>query len=190
MKREKIRCPWCGEDELYVRYHDEEWGVPVKDDKKIFEFLILEGAQAGLSWFTILKRREGYRSAFAGFDALKVARFGEDDVIRLMGDERIIRNKAKIQSAVKNARAFLAVAEERGTFADYLWDFVDGRPMVNRWDELSQLPPATPLSTKISKDMKNRGFSFFGPIVCYAHMQATGMVNDHLIKCFRHRELR
>ena len=183
------RCPWCGADELYVRYHDEEWGVPVRDDQKLFEFIVLEGAQAGLSWLTILRRRENYRAAFANFDILKVARFGDDDVVRLLGDSGIIRNKAKIQSTIRNAKAFLNVAEEFGTFAEYLWRFVDNRSIVNAWTDLSQIPAVTPLAEKISKDMKKRGFSFFGPTVCYAHMQATGMVNDHLTGCFRYGEL-
>jgi DNA-3-methyladenine glycosylase I len=186
---EKRRCPWCGTDELYVRYHDEEWGVPVRDDRKLFEFLVLEGAQAGLSWITILRRRENYRAAFADFDVQKVAEFGESHVTRLMNDAGIIRNKAKIESAVKNARVFLKVAEEYGSFDAYLWGFVDGKPIVNRWKEPSQIPPVVPLAEKISKDMKKRGFSFFGPTVCYAHMQATGMVNDHLTSCFRYKEL-
>lgn len=183
------RCPWCGTEDLYVKYHDEEWGVPVRDDRKLFEFLILEGAQAGLSWITILRRREGYRAAFARFDPRKVARFGEKETTRLMEDTGIIRNRAKIESAVKNARAFLAVAEEFGSFGKYLWNFVDGEPIVNRWSDPSQVPAFTPLAEMISKDMKRRGFSFFGPTVCYAHMQATGMVNDHLTDCFRHVEL-
>ena len=183
------RCPWCGADVLYMKYHDEEWGAPLRDDRKLFEFLILEGAQAGLSWITILRRRENYRAAFVGFDPERVARFGDDDVARLLGDAGIIRNGAKIRSAVKNARAFLKVAEEFGTFGEYLWGFVDGQPIINRWSELSQVPAVTPLAEKISKDMKKRGFSFFGPTVCYAHMQATGMVNDHLTGCFRYKEL-
>ncbi|MDR1378923.1 MAG: DNA-3-methyladenine glycosylase I [Synergistaceae bacterium] len=186
---EKQRCPWCGTDDLYVRYHDEEWGVPVKDERKLFEFIVLEGAQAGLSWITILRRRENYRAAFAGFDVQSVAKFGEDDVTRLMNDAGIIRNRAKIESAVKNARTFLKVAEEYGTFGAYLWGFVDGKPIVNRWTEGNQIPATTLLAEKISKDMKKRGFSFFGPTVCYAHMQATGMVNDHLTSCFRYEEL-
>ena len=183
------RCHWCGSDELYIRYHDEEWGVPVRDDQKLFEFIVLEGAQAGLSWLTILRRRENYRAAFANFDILKVAQFSNDDVVRLLGDTGIIRNKAKIQSTIRNAKAFLNVAEEFGTFAEYLWRFVDNRPIANAWAELSQIPAVTPLAEKISKDMKKRGFSFFGPTVCYAHMQATGMVNDHLTSCFRYGEL-
>ena len=189
MAKKISRCPWCGDNELYVRYHDEEWGVPVRDDRKLFEFIVLEGAQAGLSWLTILRRRDNYRAAFAGFDVLKVAGFGENDITRLLGDSGIIRNKAKIQSTIKNARAFLDVAEEFGSFAEYLWNFVDDRPIVNAWTELSQIPAVTPLAEKISKDMKKRGFSFFGPTVCYAHMQATGMVNDHLTSCFRYGEL-
>jgi DNA-3-methyladenine glycosylase I len=189
MMRNEPRCPWCGTDELYVRYHDEEWGVPVRDDRKLFEFLVLEGAQAGLSWITILRRRENYRAAFANFDVQKVAGFGENDVARLVNDAGIIRNKAKIESAIKNARVFLKVAEEYGSFAAYLWGFVDGKPIVNQWKEMSQIPAVVPLAEKISKDMKKRGFSFIGPTVCYAHMQATGMVNDHLTTCFRYAEL-
>ena len=183
------RCGWCGTEELYVKYHDEEWGAPVRDERKLFEFLILEGAQAGLSWITILRRRENYRAAFAAFDVQKVARFGPDDVARLIQDAGIIRNKSKIESSIKNARSFLAVAEEFGSFGAYLWNFVDGKPIVNHWAELSQVPAVTPLAEKISKDMKRRGFTFFGPTICYAHMQATGMVNDHLTGCFRHGEL-
>ncbi|MDR2137141.1 MAG: DNA-3-methyladenine glycosylase I [Synergistaceae bacterium] len=186
---EKRRCPWCGSEDLYVRYHDEEWGVPVKDERKLFEFIVLEGAQAGLSWITILRRRENYRAAFADFDVQAVAGFDESDVTRLLNDSGIIRNRAKIESTVKNARAFLRVAEEYGTFGSYLWGFVDGKPIVNRWAEGNQIPATTPLAEKISKDMKKKGFSFFGPTVCYAHMQATGMVNDHLTSCFRYKEL-
>ena len=189
MREEQNRCPWCAQGELYEKYHDEEWGVPVRDDRKLFEFLILEGAQAGLSWITILKRRENYRSAFANFDVFKVASFGEDDVVRLLSDEGIIRNKSKIESAIKNARAFLKVAEEFGSFGSYLWDFVDNSPIVNQWNDLSQVPAVTPLAEEISKNMKKKGFSFFGPTICYAHMQATGMVNDHLTSCFRYGEL-
>jgi DNA-3-methyladenine glycosylase I len=183
------RCPWCGTEELYTRYHDEEWGVPVRDDRKLFEFITLEGAQAGLSWLTILRRRENYRAAFVLFDPLKVAAFSSDDADRLMRDTGIIRNRKKIESAITNARAFLKVAEEFGSFSVYLWGFVEGYPIVNRWSDVSQVPAVVPLAEKISKDMKRRGFSFFGPTVCYAHMQATGMVNDHLTGCFRHAEL-
>lgn len=183
------RCPWCGDDPLYTHYHDEEWGVPVWDDRKIFEFLLLEGAQAGLSWITILRRRENYRAAFAYFDPQEVARFGEADVERLMGDAGIVRNRLKIESAVRNARAFLKTAEAFGSFASYLWGFVEGRPVIGRWEKLSDIPASTPIAATISRDMKRRGFSFFGPVICYAHMQATGMVNDHLMSCFRHAPL-
>ena len=183
------RCPWCGDDPLYVRYHDEEWGVPVHDDRKLFEFLVLEGAQAGLSWLTILRRREGYRRAFAGFDPEAVARFDETDIERLRNDASIIRNRAKIRSAVVNARAFLAVREEFGSFDRYIWRFVDGRPIVNTWTRDEDIPAATPLSETISRDLKARGFSFVGPTIVYAHLQATGMVNDHLVDCFRHDEI-
>ena len=183
------RCSWCGDDPLYVRYHDEEWGVPVHDDRTWFEFLILEGAQAGLSWLTILRRREGYRRAFEGFDVEKVAAFGEDDVERLLRDSSIIRNRAKIGAAVSNARAFLAVQEEFGSFDSYIWEWVGGSPIQNSWRRLEDVPASTPLSERISKDLKRRGFAFVGPTIIYAHMQATGMVNDHLVNCPRHREL-
>lgn len=183
------RCPWCGDDPLYVRYHDEEWGVPLHDDQSLFEFLVLEGAQAGLSWLTILRRREGYRRVFARFDAEKVARFGEKDIERLMGDAAIIRNRAKIRAAIGNARAFLAVQEEFGSFDAFIWRFVDGRPLRNRWRRLEDIPAKTPLSERISGELKGRGFAFVGPTIVYAHMQATGMVNDHLVDCFRYDEL-
>jgi DNA-3-methyladenine glycosylase I len=183
------RCSWCGDDSLYVRYHDEEWGVPVHDDRKLFEFLVLEGAQAGLSWLTILRRREGYARAFAGFDAQRVARFGERDFERLVGDVSIIRNRAKIRAAISNARAFLDVQHEFGSFDEYIWRFVDNRPIRNQWKRLEDIPAMTPLSETISKDLKTRGFGFVGPTIVYAHMQATGMVNDHLVSCFRYEEL-
>jgi DNA-3-methyladenine glycosylase I len=183
------RCSWCGADPLYVRYHDEEWGVPVHDDRTLFEFVILEGAQAGLSWITILRKREGYRKAFAGFDPEKVARFGARDLARLMADASIVRNRAKIEAAIGNARALLEVQSELGSFAEYQWQFVDGRPMQNRYRTLRDLPAQTEVSKAMAKDMKRRGFRFFGPVVAYAHMQATGMVNDHVVGCFRHREL-
>lgn len=183
------RCPWCGDDPLYVRYHDDEWGVPVHDDRKLFEFLILEGAQAGLSWLTILRRREGYRQAFADFDAERVALFDDDDFDRLVQDASIIRNRAKIRAAIGNAQAFLAVQEESGSFDTYIWAFVEGSPIQNSWCELGDLPATTPLSEKISKDLKTRGFRFVGPTIVYAHMQATGMVNDHLVSCFRYRTI-
>lgn len=179
------RCDWCLSDPLYIKYHDEEWGVPVHDDRKHFEFLILEGAQAGLSWFTILKRREEYRRCFANFDAIRVAKFNERDVTRLMKDAGIIRNQAKIRSAVTNAQAFLRIQEEFGSFDEYCWRFVDGRPIVNRRKDLRDIPATTPVSDAFSKDLKQRGFKFVGSTIVYAHMQAVGMVNDHLKTCFR-----
>jgi DNA-3-methyladenine glycosylase I len=183
------RCGWCGEDPLYIRYHDEEWGVPVTDDRKLFEFLVLEGAQAGLSWITILRKRKAYRKAFAGFRPARVARFGARDVRRLLGDAGIVRNRLKIESAITNARAFLEVQEEFGTFARYAWDFVDGRTKVNRVRSMREIRPTSPESDAWSKDMRRRGFRFVGSTILYAHMQATGMVNDHLVGCFRHREI-
>ena len=183
------RCEWCGDSELYRQYHDTEWGVPCYDDPTLFEFLILEGAQAGLSWITVLKKRQNYRRAFADFDAQKVARFNSRSVERLMNDAGIVRNRLKIESAITNARCFLEVQSEFGSFADYMWGFVDGKPIQNRWQSMQQLPASTPLSDAISKDMKKRGFRFFGTTICYAHMQAVGMVNDHVVSCFRHREV-
>lgn len=186
----RSRCGWCGDDELYVRYHDTEWGVPLKDDRALFEFLVLEGAQAGLAWITVLRKREGYRAAFDGFDPGKVARYSDAKVQRLLEDPRIIRNRLKVQSARRNAQAFLAVQEEWGSFSDYIWNFVDGRPVQNRWRSLAEIPASTPLSDTISKDLKKRGFNFVGTTIVYAHMQATGMVNDHVVTCFRHEECR
>ncbi|MDR1740425.1 MAG: DNA-3-methyladenine glycosylase I [Synergistaceae bacterium] len=183
------RCPWCGSDPLYVRYHDEEWGVPQRDDRRLFEFILLEGAQAGLSWLSILRRRENYRAAFAGFDPEKVAHFGAADVSRLLAERGIVRNRKKIESAVTNARAFLGVAEEFGSFASYMWGFVDGTPIKNAWAAPSDVPAQTPLSERISADMRRRGFTFFGPVIAYSHMQAVGMVNDHLTCCFRRAEV-
>jgi DNA-3-methyladenine glycosylase I len=185
----RTRCSWCGDDPLYVDYHDREWGVPVRDDRKLFEFLVLEGAQAGLSWITILRKREGYRAAFDGFDADRVARYGEDRIVELLADPGIVRNRQKLRSAVGNARAFLAVQEELGSFGEYLWSFVNGRPIQNAWRSLAEIPATTPLAETISKDLKKRGFRFVGPTIVYAHMQATGMVNDHLVDCFRYREI-
>jgi DNA-3-methyladenine glycosylase I len=185
----KKRCPWSGDDPLYVEYHDTEWGVPVHDDRKLFEFLILEGMQAGLSWITILRKRENFRRAFAGFDPEKVARFGPRDVTRLMGDAGIVRNRSKILAAVSNAQAFLRVREEFGSFDQYVWQFVGGEPRVNRRRGVLDVPAATPQSDAMSRDLKQRGFKFVGTTICYAHMQATGMVNDHLTTCFRHSEL-
>lgn len=179
------RCTWVpANNELYVKYHDEEWGVPVHDDRKWFEFLVLESVQAGLSWLTILKRREGYRAAFAQFNPEKVAQFTEDDIQRLLQDERIIRNQAKVRAAVNNAQKFLEVQTEFGSFDAYMWQWVDGKTILNHWTENSQVPAITPLAENIAKDMKLRGFKFLGPTVLYAHMQATGLVNDHLESCF------
>ena len=177
------RCNWCHGDELYTRYHDDEWGVPCHDDQKLFEFLILEGAQAGLSWITILKRREGYRKAFHQFDVQQVARMTEQDVETLMLDEGIIRNRLKIQSAVKNARALIRVQEEFGSFNQYLWSFVNHQPIINHRQSMSEVPATTEISDQMSKDLKKRGFSFVGSTICYAYMQAMGLVNDHLITC-------
>jgi DNA-3-methyladenine glycosylase I len=183
------RCAWAKEENM-VRYHDEEWGVPLHDDRRIFEFLVLEGAQAGLSWQTILNRRAGYRAAFAGFDPEVVARFGKRDVARLLRDARIIRNRQKIEAAIANAAALLRVQEEFGRFDAYIWRFVGGRPLQNRWRRIAELPASTRESAAMSKDLRARGFRFVGPTICYAHMQATGMVNDHLVDCFRHAEVR
>jgi DNA-3-methyladenine glycosylase I len=185
----ELRCGWCGTDPLYVAYHDTEWGVPVHEDRRLFEFLVLEGAQAGLSWLTILRKREAYRRAFAGFDAEKVARFGPRQVARLLADAGIVRNRLKIEAAIENARRFLAVQEAFGSFDAYVWRFVDGRPIVNRWKTPAQVPASTRESDALSRDLKARGFKFVGTTICYAHMQATGMVNDHLADCFRHAEV-
>ena len=182
------RCGWCGDDDLYVKYHDEEWGVPLYDDRTLFEFLVLEGAQAGLAWITVLRKRDGYRAAFDGFDVDKVARYGDDKLERLLKDARIVRNRLKVHSARRNARAFLAVQEEWGSFARYIWHFVDGRPVQNHWPSMADVPATSPVSDRISKDMKRRGFNFVGSTIVYAHMQATGMVNDHVVECFRHDE--
>ena len=189
MAKERVRCPWSlGVSEAYLSYHDEEWGIPVRDDARQFEFLILEGAQAGLSWSTILHRRAGYRKAFAGFDPERVARFTPQRVQALLKDPGIIRNRLKVAAAVTNARAFLAVREEFGSFGDYIWRFVDGRPRQNRWKLQSEVPATSAESDALSKDLRRRGFKFVGSTIVYAHMQATGMVNDHLVGCFRHRE--
>lgn len=183
------RCDWCGVDPHYVAYHDTEWGVPLHDERALFEFLILEGAQAGLSWSTILKKRDGYRRAFDGFDAERIARYDDADVARLLADPGIVRNRLKVASAITNARATLKIREEFGGLDAYFWRFVDGRPIQNAWRELGQIPASTPLSDRISRDLKKRGFKFVGSTIVYAHMQATGMVNDHLVDCFRYREL-
>ena len=188
--KSKKRCAWCGglyED--YVRYHDEEWGVPVHDDRKHFEFLILEGAQAGLSWSTILNRREGYRKAFADFDPEMVAQYDEKKYEELLQDVNIIRNKLKIKSAINNAQRFLEVQQEFGSFNTYIWGFTDGNPVINSWTKMSDIPARTELSDRISQDLKKRGFNFVGSTIIYAHLQATGIVNDHEVSCFRYKEL-
>ena len=186
---ELIRCPWSGQDPLYRAYHDREWGTPLHDDRQLFEFLTLEGAQAGLAWITILRKRDGYRKAFAGFDPAVVARFEAERVAQLLTDPGIVRNRLKVESAVSNARAFLQVQQEFGSFAAYMWRFVDGRPRQNAWRSLAEVPASTPQSDAFSRDLKQRGFRFVGTTICYAHMQATGMVNDHLVDCFRWRQL-
>jgi DNA-3-methyladenine glycosylase I len=180
------RCEWAGSDPAMVAYHDEEWGVPSRDERHLFELLTLEGAQAGLSWSTILRKRAGYRQAFAGFDAEAVARFGPHDVERLLGDAGIVRNRLKIESTIANAQAVLVVREERGSFAEYLWEFVGGTPLRGGWERLSDLPTETPESRTMSKELKRRGFRFVGPTVCYAFMQAVGLVDDHVTSCFRY----
>jgi DNA-3-methyladenine glycosylase I len=182
------RCPWA-KNELSLRYHDEEWGVPQHDDRTLFEFLILEGAQAGLSWDTILKKREAYRAAFDQFDAETVAGYDARKVARLLADPGIVRNRLKVAAAIGNARAYLAVREEAGGFGPYLWQFVEGRPTINRWKSFDQVPSRTAASDAMSKDLKSRGFKFVGSTICYALMQAVGMVNDHLVGCFRHAAL-
>jgi DNA-3-methyladenine glycosylase I len=184
------RCAWVGTEPLYVAYHDHEWGVPVHDDRLLFEFLVLEGAQAGLSWLTILKKREGYRRAFAGFDPGKVAAFGPTDVDRLLADPEIVRNRLKVTSAITNAQAFLRVQEEFGSFDAYVWRFVDGETIQNRWKTTEEIPAKTIEAESLSSDLKRRGFRFVGPTIMYAHMQATGMVNDHTVECFRWAELK
>lgn len=186
MKPERLRCPWPT-DELYCRYHDDEWGVPVHDDRLLFEFTVLEGAQAGLSWQTILNKRENYREAFANFEPEKVARFSEKKVEQLMQNPGIVRNRLKIASTITNAKAFLKVWEEFGTFDAYLWRFVDGQPIVNRRQSMKEVPARTEVSDAMSKDLLKRGFKFVGSTICYANMQAIGMVNDHLVTCFRHK---
>ena len=185
-----IRCQWCGTDPLYVRYHDEEWGAPSRNDRHLFEMLLLEGAQAGLAWITILRKREGYRRAFAGFDPERIACFTEADQQRLRLDPGIVRNRLKIASAVRNARAWLALVSQRGSFADYLWDFVDGRPVQNAFRSLSDVPASTPLSDRISKDLQRQGFNFVGSTIVYAYLQSVGVVNDHVVDCFRYRDSR
>jgi len=189
-KSEKIRCPWShGVSVAYEHYHDREWGVPARDDATQFEFLILESAQAGLSWSTVLHKRDGYRRAFAGFDPVKVARFTPRKIETLIADPAIIRNRLKINAAVTNAQAFLAIREEFGSFTDYIWGFVDGEPVLNRWRRQQDVPATSAVSDVLSRDLKQRGFKFVGSTIIYAHMQATGLVNDHLVDCFRYKEV-
>ncbi len=184
-----IRCEWANGKEIHEKYHDEEWGVPVHSDRLLFEFLILEGAQAGLSWLTVLRKREEYRKAYDNFDPVKVAGYDENKVAELIGNKGIIRNKLKINSSVSNARKFLAVKEEFGSFDSYIWQFTDGRVIKNAWKTINEIPAKTKVSDKMSKDLVQRGFKFVGSTICYAHMQATGMVNDHLVHCFRYNEV-
>lgn len=184
-----IRCQWPGNDPLYIVYHDEEWGVPVHEDRRWFEFIVLDGAQAGLSWITILRKRENYRRAFDHFDPALVASYDETKIADLLADPGIVRNRLKVRSAISNAQAFLRIQENFGSFDNYIWPFVGGRPIVNAWTEMSQLPAETEEARVLSRDLKQRGFSFVGPTIVYAFMQAAGMVNDHVVSCFRHREL-
>lgn len=185
----KKRCGWVSDDPLYLRYHDEEWGVPLHDDRRLFEALILDGFQAGLSWLTILKKRENFRKAFDDFDALKISRYSEKKFDRLMNDAGIVRNRLKIRAAIDNAKAYLAVRKEFGSFDTYIWQFVDHKTIVNKWKKLKDLPPKTPVSDRMSKDMKDRGFRFVGSTICYAFMQASGLVNDHTTDCFRYNQV-
>ncbi len=183
------RCSWCGEDPLYVAYHDEEWAVPIWDSKELFAKLILDGAQAGLSWITILRRREGYYAAMDALDPERMARWSDKRIQKLLGDERIIRNRLKVESARSNAIAYLELEEEMGSFSEYLWSYVGGAPIVNRFRELSEIPAETEVSKRLSKDLKKRGFRFVGPTIVYAFLQAAGLVNDHIVSCFRHHEV-
>lgn len=187
--KEKVRCSWCLKTENYIEYHDKEWGLPVHDDRKHFEFLILEGAQAGLSWLTILNKREGYRKAFADFDPVKVARFTEAKCEKILLDPGIVRNRLKVYGAVNNAKRFLEVQEEFGSFDKYIWSFVGGKPIINKWKTLGQIAPTTKESDALSKDLIKRGFKFVGSTVIYSHMQACGLVNDHIADCFRYKEV-
>jgi len=189
MSKEIIRCGWAGADDLYIQYHDKEWGVPLHNDRRLFEMLVLEGAQAGLSWITILRKRKAYRKAFDNFTPEKIARYTDSRIAELLANPGIVRNRAKINAAVENARAFLMVQEEFGSFDYYVWSFVDGNPIVNKWKRLKQIPAETRQSQAMSKDLKRRGFRFVGPTICYAFMQAVGMVNDHTTDCFRYAEI-
>ena len=186
----KTRCAWCGDDPLYVAYHDEEWGVPLHDERRLFEMLVLEGAQAGLSWITVLRKRENYRAAFANFDLQTVASFNAQDIERLRNDPGIIRNRLKIESAIRNAQSVLAIREQHGSLDAFLWRYVDGTPIQNAWTSLSEIPSQTDLSVMMSKDLKRMGCNFVGPTICYAYMQSIGMVNDHTTDCFRYDDIR
>lgn len=186
----KTRCSWAGDDPLYVRYHDEEWGVPVRDDQRLFEFLVLETFQAGLSWMTILKKRENFRRAFTNFEPSRVAQFKAPDRKRLLDDVGIIRNRQKIDASINNAKCFEAIQKQEGSFTEYIWGFINGEPVLNEWVDENQVPASTPLAETLSQDLKSRGFKFVGPTIVYAHMQATGMVNDHIINCFRYTEIK
>ena len=180
------RCEWCLQDPLYVDYHDREWGVPLRNDRRLFEMLILEGAQAGLSWLTILRKRENYRKAFDSFDPEKMAAYTASDVRRLMSDTGIVRNRLKIAAAIQNARSYLDILKTHGSFGDFIWRYVDNRPIINHWRRLAEIPAATAESNRMSKDLRKAGFKFVGPTICYAFMQSVGMVNDHVVECFRH----
>lgn len=184
-----LRCPWCGDDQLYVKYHDEEWGVPVHDDIKHFEFLVLESAQAGLRWITILKKRENYRKAYGGFDPNKVANYGTEKIEEFMNNPDIIRNRRKIESSINNAKIFLKIQKEFGSFDNYIWSFVDFKPIINQWEKVSDVPANTELSDRISKDLKKKGFKFLGTTIIYSYMQAIGLVNDHIKDCFKYENL-
>lgn len=190
MSKQKTRCTWAGSDPLYQSYHDTEWGVPCFDDQRLFEFLILEGAQAGLAWITILRKRANYLKNFDDFDPRKVARYSQKRIEKLLQDPGIVRNRLKVESTVTNAKAFLLIQEKHGSFSDYLWDYVDGEPITNHWRTINQVPASTPLSDQLSKDLKKAGFRFVGTTICYAYMQAVGMVNDHTTDCFRHSEVK
>ncbi len=185
--KHKTRCRWVTDDPIYIDYHDQEWGVPCYDDQHLFEMLILEGAQAGLSWLTILKKREGYRKAFTQFDAKKMARFSEKKIETLLQNPAIVRNRLKVNAAITNARAYLAIVEEHGNFSDYIWQFIGGKPVINHWKNFKDIPVTTAESDSMSKDLKKRGFKFVGSTICYAYMQSVGMVNDHTTDCFRYK---
>jgi DNA-3-methyladenine glycosylase I len=186
----KIRCEWCSQDLLYISYHDDEWGRAVHEDRRLFEFIVLEGAQAGLSWLTILKKRENYRKAFDGFDFERIARYGQKDITRLLNDPGIVRNRLKIEAAIKNARGVLAIRQEYGTLDAFLWRYVGGVPVKNAWEKMAEIPVTTKESDQMSKDLKRRGFNFVGSTICYSFMQAVGMVNDHTSQCFRYRDMK